>query len=107
MKTEFSARPVYVQREDRIKAHFLTCFLALLVYRLLERKLLEEYTCSQILTTLKDMNFARVEDQGYMPLYQREKITDDLHEACGFRTDYQFISKSRMREIEKHSKGRK
>ena len=107
MKTEFSARPVYVQREDRIKAHFLTCFLALLVCRLLERKLLEEYTCSQILTTLKDMNFARVEDQGYMLLYQREKITDDLHEACGFRTDYQFISKSRMREIEKHSKGRK
>ena len=86
---------------------FPDLFLALLVYRLLERKLLEEYTCSQILTTLKDMNFARVEDQGYMPLYQREKITDDLHEACGFRTDYQFISKSRMREIEKHSKGRK
>ena len=107
MKTEFSARPVYVRREDRIKAHFLTCFLALLVYRLLEKKLDEQYTCSKILSTLREMNFALVEDQGYMPLYTREKFTDDLHEVCGFRTDYQFISRKKMREIEKHSKGRK
>ena len=112
MKTEFSARPVYVQREDRIKAHFLICFLALLVYRLLEKKLDEksagkEYTCSQILSTLKGMNFASVEEQGFMPLYERTELTDALHEICGFRTDYQFISKSRMREIEKNSKGRK
>ena len=107
MKTEFSARPVFVQREDRIKAHFLTCFLALLIYRLLEKKLDEKYTCSQILTTLTEMRFASVEEQGYMPLYVRDRLTDDLHEACGFRTDYQFISKSKMREIEKKSKGRK
>lgn len=112
MKTEFSARPVYVQREDRIKAHFLICFLALLVYRLLEKKLDEKnpgkkYTCSEILSTLKEMNFASVEEQGFMPLYERTELTDALHEICGFRTDYQFISKSKMREIEKNSKGRK
>lgn len=107
MKTDFLARPAYVRREDRIKAHFLTCFLALLIYRLLERKLNKMYTCEEILGTLKGMDFADVEEQGYMPLYSREAITDSLHEACGFRTDYQFISKRGMKTIQKKSKGRK
>jgi transposase len=107
MKTDFSARPVYVRKEDRVKAHFLICFLALLIYRILEKKLNKNYTCDEILNILKSMNFADIEEQGYMPLYKREKITDDLHDACGFRTDYQFISKSKMKEIQKKSKGRK
>jgi len=106
MKTEFSARPVYVRNDDRIKAHFLVCFLALLIYRLIENKLEKKYTCTEILTTLKSMNFADLEDQGFMPLYQRTKLTDALHEICGFRTDYQFISKKKMRTIQKESKGR-
>ncbi len=58
MKTDFSARPVYLQNENRIKAHFLICFLALLFYRILERKLDYRYTCDEILHTLKSMNFA-------------------------------------------------
>lgn len=106
MKTDFSARPVYVHREDRIQAHFLICYLALLIYRLLEKKLGGKYTCETLLETLKGMNFADIESQGFIPLYSREKITDDLHEACGFRTDYQFITKSKMKEIQKKSKGR-
>lgn len=107
MKTEFSARPVYVRRSERIQAHFLTCFLSLLVYRLLERELHSKYTCEEILSKLKEMNFADVGEQGFMPLYERDKLTDALHDACGFRTDYQFISKSRMKNIQKKSKGRK
>ena len=106
MKTEFSARPVYVRDEDRIKAHFLVCFLALLIFRLLEKKLGKTYTCSEILNTLKRMNFADIEDQGFMPLYPRTKLTDRLHEVCGFRTDYQFITKQKMKTIQKESKGR-
>lgn len=106
MKTDFSARPVNVRREDRIKAHFLTCFLALLIYRLLKKRLNDRYTCEEILDTLKGMNFADIEEQGYMPLYSREKITDALHETCGFRTDYQFITKRKMKKIQKQSKGR-
>lgn len=106
MKTDFSARPVYVQRRDRITAHFLTCFLALLVYRMLEKKLGKKYTCEEILGTLKGINFAEVEDQGFMPLYKRETITDDLHAASGFRTDFQFITKRQMKTIQKRSKGR-
>ena len=107
MKTEFSARPVYVHREDRIQSHFLVCFIALLIYRLLELKLDHQYTCNQILSTLKEMNFASIEEQGFMPLYRRNKVTDALHDAFGFRTDFQFISKSKMRNIQKNSKGRK
>lgn len=104
MKMDFSARPVYVRREDRITAHFLICFLSLLVFRILERKLRNKYTCEELLRTLKGMNFADIENQGFMPLYSREKITDDLHEACGFHTDYQFISKRKMKNIQKKSK---
>lgn len=106
MKTDFSARPVYLQNENRIKAHFLICFLSLIVYRLLEKKLCYNYTCETILNTLKEMNFAEIQEQGFVPLYKREKITDDLHEVCGFRTDYQFITKSQMKTIQKKSKGR-
>lgn len=106
MKTDFSARPVYLQDENRIKAHFLICFLSLIVYRFLEKKLNYNYTCETILDTLKAMNFATIEDQGYIPLYKREKITDDLHDACDFRTDYQFITKRHMKTIQKKSKGK-
>ena len=107
MKTDFEARPVYLSREDRIKAHFLICFLSLVIYRLLEKELREQFTCEQILDTLREMNFADIQEQGFMPLYERTAITDALHNVCGFRTDFQFISKSKMKNIEKLSKGRK
>lgn len=106
LKTDFSARPVYLQDENRIKAHFLICFLALMSYRILEKKLNYKYTCEEILTTLKEMNFAEIQEQGFIPLYRRSKLTDALHDACGFRTDYQFITKSQMKTIQKRSKGK-
>lgn len=106
MKTDFSARPVYLQDENRIRAHFLICFLALTIYRFLERKLNFKYTCEELLDTLKSMNFAEIQEQGFIPLYSRSVITDDLHNACGFRTDSQFVTKSKMRTIQKKSKGK-
>ena len=106
MKTDFSARPTYVRREDRIHAHFLTCFLALLIIRLLKRELGDICTCGELLAKLKTMNFADVEEQGFMPLYRRDKLTDALHDTCGFRTDYQFITKQSMKTIQKQSKNK-
>ena len=47
-----------------------------------------------------------LEEQGFMPVYERQEITDDLHETCGFRTDYQFITKRKMKGIQKESKRR-
>ena len=106
MKTDFEARPVYLQNENRIKAHFLTCFLSLILYRYLEHKLGGDYTCEEILNTLKKINFASIQEQGFIPVYERTKLTDRLHELCNFRTDYQFITKSQMKTIQKKSKGR-
>ncbi len=104
LKTDFEARPVYVRTKQSITAHFLVCFLALLIYKLLEKKLDKKYTCDEILETLKSMNFADVQEQGFMPLYERTKLTDALHHVCGFRTDFQFITKQKMKNIEKNSK---
>ena len=107
MKTEFEARPVYLQDSERIKAHFLICFLSLIIYRYLEKELDECYTCETILSKLRSMDFADIQQQGFIPLYTRDKLTDALHEICGFETDYQFITKSQMKTIQKLSKGRK
>ncbi|MBQ8940283.1 MAG: hypothetical protein IJ062_00480 [Firmicutes bacterium] len=91
MKTDFEARPVFLQNETRIKAHFLTCFLGLVIYRYLEKSLGGDFTCDEILNTLRNMNFASVQEQGFIPVYQRTKLTDRLHDVCGFHTDYEFI----------------
>ena len=75
-----------------------------MMYRFLEKKLGYKYTCKEILDTLKGMNFAKVQEQGFIPLYKRDSITDDLHEISGFRTDHQFITKSKMKTIQKTAK---
>lgn len=108
MKTDFEARPVYVRREDRIKAHFLTCYISLLLYRILEKKLNERYTCDEILTTLRTMTVTLIsKESGYIPSYKRTDLTDELHKIFGFHTDYEFITKSTMRSIIKYTKTKK
>ena len=100
MKTEFRARPVYLQKEDRIKAHFLTCYIALVVFRILEKKLEEKYTCTDIIQTLRSMMMYRPgEKLGYMPAYTRTGLTDALHETFGFRTDYEIITDINMKKV--------
>ena len=100
----FSACPVFVQRNDRIRAHFLICFLALFIYRLLEKKLKRKYTCEELMSTLRDYEFADVQGQGFIPIYESTKLTDALHEVAGFETDYEFLTKRKMKEIQKLSK---
>lgn len=104
MKTDFKARPVYLQKEDRIKAHFLTCFISLVIYRLLAYQLDNKYTVTEILDTLRDMEMVETQYNGFIPAYKRTKITDDLHEKFGFRTDYEIISTKKMRNIIKNTK---
>lgn len=104
MKNEFKARPVYLTRDDRIEAHFMTCFLSLIIYRLLEKKLNEKYTCNDIIENLRDMNFNEVKSEGYIPSYTRTDFTDDLHDAFGFRTDYEIMTLKEMKKIFKATK---
>ena len=98
MKSEFRSRPVYVRKDNRIKAHFLTCFLALVIYRYLEKGLNGNYSCEQLCDTLRKMNVREVLGEGYIPTYTRTDITDALHEKFGFRTDYQIITKENMKK---------
>lgn len=104
MKGELAARPVHLSREDRIKAHFLTCFLGLLTYRILERKLDEKYTCSQIIGALRGMDVIEYEGHGWIPAYDRTELTDLLHEVYGFRTDTEIIDTKTMKKIIKETK---
>lgn len=99
MKTEFKARPVYLSRKDRITAHFTTCFTALVIYRILEQKLNEKYTCEELIDTIRAMDMLIAPGEGYIPTYTRTDITDALHETFGFRTDYQITSQKNMRKI--------
>ena len=104
MKSEFKARPVYLSREDRIKAHFMTCFLALTIFRFLEKKINEEYTVFELVDTLKDFIFLEEDSLGYRPIYTRTDLTDLLHEKFNFRTDYQILPYKKIKKIFKESK---
>ena len=99
MKTDFLARPVNLSREDRIKSHFLTCFMALLIYRILEKKLDYKYTTSEILKAIRNMNVLESKGDGYIPEYIRTNLTDDLHDTFGFRTDYEINTYKDFKKI--------
>ena len=110
MKSEFKARPVYLKRDDRILAHFTTCFLSLFIYRLLEKRVNhnlgkdEKFTYHQIIDSLRNLNFHKITAEGYIPTYTRTDFTDRLHETFGFRTDYQIVTDKEMRNILKNTK---
>ena len=109
MKTDLRARPVFLKRDDRIKAHFLTCFLSLLLYKYLEKKVNrggQHFTTSEIIGTLRGMNFLSVNGEGYIPTYTRTDLTNNLHGSAGFRTDYQIVTKKQMRSIIAQTKKR-
>ena len=109
MKTDFDARPVYVRRDDRIKAHFLTCFLALLIYKYLEEKVNrggKHFTTDEIVDTLRSMDFLSVSGEGYIPTYTRTDLTNNLHGSAGFRTDTQIVTRQKMRSIIAQTKKR-
>ncbi|SNS95965.1 Transposase DDE domain-containing protein [Anaerovirgula multivorans] len=104
MKSEFKARPVYLTRDDRIEAHFTTCFLAMVLYRYLEKRLNSKFTCTEIVRGLREMNFYEIPGDGYIPTYTRTDFSDALHETFGFRTDYQIIKNTQMKKIFKDTK---
>lgn len=104
IKSEFKARPVYLSRDDRITAHFTTCFLSLVLLRFLEKRLEEKYSNSKIIDCLREMNFMESIGNGYIPTYTRTDLTDDLHEKFNFRTDYQILTNSSIKKIFKKIK---
>ena len=99
MKSDFLTRPVNLSREDIIKAHFMTCFIALLIYRILEKKLDYKYTTKEILDTLRNMNVTELKGNGYIPSYERTNITDFIHEKYNFNTDTEVITYKKIKKI--------
>ncbi len=109
LKHEFRARPVFLSRDDRIQAHFMTCFISLLIYRILEHRLKDELPCqdvcgASIVRTLRDMDFLDMQGEGYVPLYTRSNMTDAIHDLFGFRTDTEIVTKAGMKKILKKTK---
>lgn len=103
MKTDFKSRPAYVRTDDRIQAHFMTCFLSLILFRYLEKALDYKYTCEDILDTLREMNFFTT-SEGYIPTYTRTELTDSLHDTFSFHSDYEIVSKKQMKKIFRDTK---
>ena len=99
MKSEFEARPVYLKRQDRIKAHFMICFIALMIYRYLEKKLDNKYTVCGIIDTLRNMTFLNEKESYYSPTYTRTDLTDLLHKKFDFRTDFETIELKKLKKI--------
>ena len=100
MKSEFKARPVYLRLEERIKAHFVICYLSLLIYRILEKeKLQDKYTTEEIIKTLKNMQTNKIEGIGYKQLYQKTEITTSLNNNYDFSLDQEFIGIKNMKKF--------
>jgi transposase len=107
LKSEMRTRPVFLQKDERIKAHFLVCFLSLLIHRLIEKKIDESATCHEIIQTLRNMKMLKSTNEGYIPTYTRTDLTDKLHDVFGFRTDTEIVTVEKMKKILKQIKKHK
>ena len=100
MKSELKTRPLYVTLEEAIKGHLLTCFIALMVYRILEKKyLLEKYTCDEIIETLKDMNITHLGGNNYIPSFERTALTDELADIFGFQPACEVLTQKYLKKF--------
>lgn len=107
MKTDFKSRPVYHTRDEMIKAHFTTCYLALVLYRYLEKNLEEAYTAPDIIETLRNMEVKLEGNDNYIPNYIRTDLTDALHDKFGFRTDYEAMNMRNLKKFLDKQKNKK
>lgn len=101
-KSFLEARPVYLQRSERIKSHFLICFLAMTILKILQKQLdMKQVSIDRLITTLREYNFNYISGVGYTPLFQRDEVTDRLQELAGIKLDYEIVTKREMGRIRK------
>ena len=107
MKSELKSRPVFLQNDERIKAHFTTCFMALVLFRIIEKKVNEKLNLTvpagQLIDTLRNMKIT-VFDKYYTGVFTRTDVTDALHELTGMRFDCELLTKSSIEKFKKMSK---
>lgn len=104
MKSELKTRPVYVRREEAIKGHLLICFIALKVYRILEKMLGCEYTINETIRTLRDMQVTHVQSKYYVPSFERTELVDKLQDLFGFKLTTEVISEQKINLFLRKSK---
>lgn len=104
MKSEFKARPVYLSRDDRIKAHFTTCFLALTIFRYLEKKIKSKYTVTEIIEALRSYNLRELKGFGYIPDYELTDIIEDLQNIFNINTSTEINDYKKIQKICKQTK---
>lgn len=99
LKTEFKSRLVYLKNDDRIKVHFTTCFLSLLIYRILENKLDYKFSISKIISTLQSMNSLKIDGLGYKQIFESSTIVNALCDLLDVQLNTDFISNKNMKKI--------
>lgn len=103
-KTEFDARPVYLRREDRIKAHFAICFIALLLLKAFQKQVNEgladekRYSTEQIINALSGMDYTIVRGTGYVPAYNATRLRERCCEIANVPIDRQIVLAKKMRQ---------
>ena len=96
-KTFLNARPVYLQRQDRIKSHFLICFIAMTILKLLQKQLaMPELSIDRLIDTLRNFNFDHFKGIGYRPLFERNELTDKLQALVGIQLDTEIVPEKIM-----------
>lgn len=102
LKTEFESRPVYLRRNDRIIAHFITCFLALLIFKTLKLKLEKpDLTTSALRKTLIGMDYLKIWGEGYMPVFKGDDTTTAIASFVSPTVQNQIITMRNMKSIVK------
>ena len=104
-KTFLEARPVHLQRQDRIRSHFLICFLAMVIIKIFQKKLhMPELTIDQLILTLRSIEFDYFKSIGYRPLFERNEITDRLQQIAGITIDTEIVETKRMNKLYRNIK---
>jgi len=104
MKTNFDARPVFLRKPERIRAHFLICYTALLIYRLMECKLddnLTHVTTSNLIKTLRNMNVVNIDDMYYKSIYSGSQALDALERCFELQLNRKYYRPSDLNKIVK------
>lgn len=104
MKTNFDARPVFLRKPERIRAHFLICYTALLIYRLMECKLddnLTHVTTSNLIKTLRNMNVVNMDDMYYKSIYSGSQALDPLERCFELQLNRKYYRPSDLNKIVK------
>lgn len=99
-KTFLDARPVHLRRQDRIRSHFLVCFLAMVILKTLQKKLdMPALSIDQLISTLRSIEFDYFKSIGYRPLFERNELTDRLQDIAGISIDTEIVDTKRMNRI--------